>query len=122
MISQILDLIVGSLGKVIDQIITVEFVIVISCIIFLTEFLKHLAKSTYGKKILKIKQLEDWHLRGVSIILGVIFTLAIMSELALRERLIYGIFYGGMTSVVYWIVKRFILPKELASKLSGQKD
>lgn len=118
---QILDLALELLKGILIKVITIETVIVVSSVIFLTEIIKQFGKSKIGKKW-KVGPLENWEIRGISVLLGVVLTLLIMDS-SYKVKILWGIFNGGMTSVVYWILKKYgygLKKFMIDKKLSGQ--
>ena len=64
-----------------------DSVIIVSCVISLVEFFKQFAKSKFTKKH-GISHLENWEIRGITILLGCLFTFGIMS-VNYKLRLVY---------------------------------
>lgn len=102
---------------ILKQLITTDSIIIMTLILGMTEFIKQ------GFKHYKnVKALNNWTIRGISMIFGVFFSLAILT-IPIKMRLVYGLFYAFTSSVLYLIGKRYIVTKyfpSLSNKLSGQ--
>ena len=121
MIDQFLSFVLQLIQKILTDVVTLDSVIIVSCIIILVEFFKQYAKSKFGEKH-SISHLENWEIRGITILLGCLLTFGIM-PVNYKLRLIYGIFYGGCSFGAYWAVKHLFVKKifpELNKRLSGQ--
>ena len=106
-----------------SALITTEAIVVIACAIIATELIKQFVKGSLGIK-LKIPPMENWSIRVWSIIWGVVFTALLTKDLNWKQVFVFGFLYGGSTSTVVWIIKRFILAKyapKVNAKLSGQE-
>lgn len=102
---------------ILKQLITTDTVIIMTLTIGMTEFIKQ------GFKHYKnVKALDNWTIRGISMIFGVFFSIAILT-VSIKMRLIYGLFYAFIAPVIYFIGKRYIADKyfpSISNKLSGQ--
>lgn len=102
---------------ILKQLITTDTVIIMTLILGTTEFVKQ------GFKHYKnVNSLDNWTIRGISIIFGVFFSLAILT-VSIKMRLIYGLFYAFVAPIIYFIGKRYIADKyfpKVSKTLSGQ--
>lgn len=122
---KLVSTIFNALGTVASEMITVEAILILGCILFSTEFLKQSVKGGAGKRFLKIKYLSNYQIRGISALIGILFTYIFIDGLAPKLVFGYGIFYGGFSFVTYWFIKRFIIARfspKLNNKMSGQVE
>ncbi len=112
-----------NLGSVVAVLITIESVLILGCIIFVTEFIKQYVKNRSKMKSSNWKPLANYEIRGVSAIVGILFTYIFIDGLTLKLIFGYGIFYGGFSFVAYWFFKKYVVAKfsdDLNNKMSGQ--
>jgi hypothetical protein len=86
------------LTTVLNQIITLDSVIIIACIWTMVKLCKESAKSLW-------RRLENWEYRALSILFGVLFAYAWLDLSNYKHSFIYGIFYGGVVTGVIWFWK-----------------
>ena len=102
---------------ILKQLITTDTVIIMTLTLGMTEFIKQ-----GFKRYKNIKSLDNWTIRGISMIFGVFFSLAILT-VSIKMRLIYGLFYAFVAPIIYFIGKRYIADKyfpKVSKTLSGQ--
>lgn len=109
-----MDEAIEKVTNILLELITLDAVVIIATIFFITEFFKQFFKG-YSKTKSKafflkgIRPLEDWEIRGMALIIGVIITPPFMDGgIDFRIKLIYGMFYGGSTGIVIRITKALI--------------
>lgn len=88
---------------ILSQLITVDIVLMMGLTIGTTEFIKQGFKHYE-----KVKSLDNWTIRVVSIIFGVFFSLIILTSYSLKMKIIYGLFYSFVSPILYWVGKRFL--------------
>ena len=106
-----MEQIIAKIIETASSLITVNSVVIIGVIFGLTQFFKQFCKSELGRKY-KLRPLTDWSIRGVAMILGVVLAQPLMDE-PWRIKLVYGLFYGGMTPLVVFIVKDKIVKRKV---------
>lgn len=119
-----MDGLIQAVVEVAKKLVTVDAIIVLAIIAGLTEFLKQFCKSpSITERFKFVRQLSNWEIRGVSIILGLIITPILMDN-TLKMELVYGMFYGVSASWIVLIVKHYFVKKYMPNMnkvWSGQK-
>lgn len=86
---------------VLKQIITFESIVIISVVIILTQLVKSYIKKEIGRH----HHNSDFVI--LSICLGIVFSF-IFLNVDMKWRTMLGIFYGGSSSSIYWILKKYV--------------
>lgn len=120
-----MDGLIMTVADVAKRLVTVDAIIVLAIIAGLTEFIKQFCKSPNVVKRFKfVRQLSNWEIRGLSIILGLVIT-PILMEASLKMELVHGLFYGVSASWIVLIVKHYFVKKYMPgmNKIwSGQNE
>lgn len=120
-----MDGLILAVVDVAKRLVTVDAIIVLAIIAGLTEFLKQFCKSpAITKKFKFVRQLSNWEIRALSIVLGLIITPILMDN-TLKMELVYGLFYGVSASWIVLIIKHYFVKKympNLNRVLSGQTE
>ena len=129
MITEITDSLSKTLISIIDTILpalfTIDTVVLMSVIVIVVESIKQAVKGNFGTKYLKMKHLENYQIRVLTIILGIGFSSFWLSNQPIKSRIMLGIFYGGVSIVLYAIIKKYFIGKvrpDINIKLSGQNS
>jgi len=120
-----MDGLILAIVDVAKRLITVDAIIVLAIIAGLTEFLKQFCKSPSVTNRFKfVRQLSNWEIRALSIVLGLIMTPILMDN-TLKMELVYGLFYGVSASWIVLIVKHYFVKKYMPNMnkaWSGQSE
>ena len=107
------------------KLVTVDAIIVFGIIAGLTEFLKQFCKSpSITNRFKRVRQLSNWEIRALSIVLGLVITPIVM-ENTLKMELVYGLFYGVSASWIVMLVKHYFVKRYMPNMnkvWSGQKE
>ncbi len=100
-----MEQIIADLISKASSLVTVDSIIIIGVIFGLTQFAKQFYKSKAGRKS------PRWVTRGVALLVGMGATILLL-DMPLKHEVVYGLFYGGMSPLVFFLVKKKIIKKK----------
>lgn len=115
--------ILNILNTVLPALFTLDTIVLMTVIVIITESIKQAIKGNFGTKYFKMNHMEDYQIRVLTILLGVGLASFYLNTHPIKDRIMLGIFYGGLSVVLYAILKRYFLRKispNIENKLSGQ--
>ncbi len=108
----------------IENLVTVDAVIVVTITFSVVEWIKQFCKNSKATVFgWKVKPIPDWRVRGIAMAVAVFITIHLVEDVSFKVKLIYGLFYGGMTPLVVVAVKRGLIQRffpKFSKTWSGQ--